>query len=138
MRHFLAAILFLPALAGLSALPCRADDAVAGDDDLVQKVRKAIDEGLSFLRSQQRKTDGSWELGGAAHPTRSPSSRLPARLATSWSSPRWEAPRAAASAAAPLRCSAVTRKTWIRRFIDSSRLFHSSVMCRYAAAPSPR
>lgn len=43
----------------------RADDdrAVAGDDDLVNKVRKSIDEGVSYLRGQQRKTDGSWEIG---------------------------------------------------------------------------
>ena len=54
-------------------LPVRAllaeDKAVAGDDDLVEKVRKSIDEGVSFLRSQQRKTDGSWELGALAHAT---------------------------------------------------------------------
>src|ERR1700722_9234936 len=41
------------------------DKAVAGDDDLVDKVRKSIDEGVGFLKSQQRKTDGSWEIGGA-------------------------------------------------------------------------
>jgi hypothetical protein len=39
------------------------EKAVAGDDDLVDKVRKAVDEGVSFLKSQQRKTDGSWEVG---------------------------------------------------------------------------
>jgi len=41
-----------------------ADDegAQAGDDELVRKVRRAIDEGVSYLRSQQRR-DGSWEVG---------------------------------------------------------------------------
>jgi hypothetical protein len=41
------------------------DKAVAGDDDLVDRVRKSIDDGVSFLKSQQRKTDGSWEVGPA-------------------------------------------------------------------------
>ncbi len=41
------------------------DKAAAGDDDLVDKIRKSIDEGVAFLKSQQRKTDGSWEVGGA-------------------------------------------------------------------------
>lgn len=45
-------------------LPAQDDTTVAGDDDLVGKVRKSIDEGVSFLKSQQRKTDGSWEVGG--------------------------------------------------------------------------
>src|SRR5438046_84782 len=39
------------------------DNIVVGDDELVGKVRKSIDEGVSFLRSQQRKSDGSWEVG---------------------------------------------------------------------------
>jgi hypothetical protein len=53
-----------PILATTAAL---ADDegAAAGDDELVDKVRKAIDEGVAFLKSQQRKHDGSWEIGAA-------------------------------------------------------------------------
>jgi hypothetical protein len=72
----LSALIVLPS--GLVTTPVRAEralprvralaeeKAVAGDDDLVDKVRKAIDEGVSFLKSQQRKTDGSWEIGPAA------------------------------------------------------------------------
>jgi hypothetical protein len=60
---FLAVPISLAPLAP-QARPADEDRAVAGDDELVQKVRKAIDEGVSFLKSQQRKTDGSWELGG--------------------------------------------------------------------------
>jgi hypothetical protein len=41
------------------------DGAAAGDDELVDKVRKAIDEGVAFLKSQQRKSDGNWEIGAA-------------------------------------------------------------------------
>jgi hypothetical protein len=44
------------------------EKAVAGDDDLVDRVRKAIDRGVLFLQSQQRRTDGSWEIGtGMGH-----------------------------------------------------------------------
>src|SRR5262245_22054731 len=43
--------------------PAQDDRTIAGDDDLVKKVKRSIDEGVSFLRSQQRKTDGSWEVG---------------------------------------------------------------------------
>lgn len=59
------AVIPLPPLA--SASGWYADDAAtttaAGDDDLVRKVRRAIDEGVSYLKSQQRKSDGSWEIG---------------------------------------------------------------------------
>lgn len=45
-----------------AARPQPADDkAVAGDDALVRKIKAAIDEGVAFLKSQQRRTDGSWE-----------------------------------------------------------------------------
>jgi hypothetical protein len=48
----------------LSHLHRQAEDkAVAGDDDLVEKVRKAITEGVSFLKGQQL-DDGSWEING--------------------------------------------------------------------------
>ncbi len=66
-RLLLAWLAFLALPLSLVLLPPASrgqDDAAAGDDDLVQKVKKSIDEGVSFLRSQQRKTDGSWELGG--------------------------------------------------------------------------
>jgi hypothetical protein len=66
MSRILSAWMFFLVIpfALISVSPAAGDDAsVAGDDDLVQKVRKAIDEGVSFLRSQQRKTDGSWEVG---------------------------------------------------------------------------
>ncbi|MFO0880466.1 MAG: DUF4159 domain-containing protein [Gemmataceae bacterium] len=67
MLRLLPCLGVVAALALLALTPTRAaDDAttVAGDDDLVSKVRKSIDEGVSFLKSQQRKTDGSWEIGG--------------------------------------------------------------------------
>ena len=38
------------------------EKVTAGDDALVGKVRKAIDEGVSFLRARQRKDNGSWEV----------------------------------------------------------------------------
>ena len=44
------------------------EKVTAGDDALVGKVRKAIDEGISFLRGQQRKDNGSWEVGTIAGP----------------------------------------------------------------------
>ncbi|MFO0929200.1 MAG: DUF4159 domain-containing protein [Gemmataceae bacterium] len=51
----------------LALTPCAArqadDKTVTGDDDLVRKVRQAIDEGVAFLRTQQRRADGSWETG---------------------------------------------------------------------------
>src|SRR5262245_44803237 len=66
-RLLFAWLVFLTLPVTLSVLPATSraqeDRTVAGDDDLVQKVKKSIDEGVSFLRSQQRKTDGSWELG---------------------------------------------------------------------------
>ena len=34
---------------------------VAGDDELVRKVRKSINAGISYLRSVQIKTSGGWE-----------------------------------------------------------------------------
>lgn len=48
-----------------AAAPAQENTAV-GDDGLVQQVRKAIDEGVSYLRSQQRKADGSWERDAGA------------------------------------------------------------------------
>ena len=43
----------------LFTLPAFAqDEAVGGDDELVRKVRSAIDNGVSYLRSKQRKADG--------------------------------------------------------------------------------
>lgn len=39
------------------------DKTVAGDDELVRKVRQAIDDGVAYLRSQQKRADGSWETG---------------------------------------------------------------------------
>src|SRR5262249_23178438 len=38
------------------------DKAVAGDDELVGKVRQSISDGVAFLRAQQRRADGSWEV----------------------------------------------------------------------------
>jgi hypothetical protein len=67
-RPLFAWLVFLATPLAVIPLPARAADppatTAAGDDDLVRKVRKAIDEGVSFLKSQQRKTDGSWEVGG--------------------------------------------------------------------------
>ncbi len=40
------------------------DKAVAGDEKLVEDVRKAIDEAVTFLKGQQNKTEGNWEVGG--------------------------------------------------------------------------
>ncbi|NBO93149.1 MAG: DUF4159 domain-containing protein [Planctomycetia bacterium] len=39
------------------------DNAGAGDDALVEKTRKAIDDAVAYLRSQQRVTDGGWDVG---------------------------------------------------------------------------
>ncbi|MFO0846269.1 MAG: DUF4159 domain-containing protein [Gemmataceae bacterium] len=66
-RHLLAWLVFLAAPLAALPLPSLADGpatVAAGDDDLVRKVRKSIDEAVSFLKAQQRKTDGSWETGG--------------------------------------------------------------------------
>ncbi len=54
-----------PIIAPARAAVADDEGAVAGDDELVDKVRKAIDEGVAFLKSQQRKADGSWEVGPA-------------------------------------------------------------------------
>ncbi len=38
--------------------------AAPEDDDLVDRVRKAIDSGITYLRSKQRPERGNWEIGG--------------------------------------------------------------------------
>ncbi len=64
-RYCFAWLVFLCTPLAMLAWPRQPDQEavlVAGDDDLVRKVRKSIDEGVSFLKTQQRK-DGSWEVG---------------------------------------------------------------------------
>ena len=72
-----------------------------------------------------------------AHDAFSASRRRLAFVATAISAEGSTSLAAAASAEAPRRYSDVTRTTWIRRLIESSRLFHPDVMCLCAAAPSP-
>jgi hypothetical protein len=62
LPFFLAGSLLIvrPALAAAPE-----EKVVAGDDKLVKNVGKAIEKGVAFLKSQQRKADGSWELGTA-------------------------------------------------------------------------
>jgi hypothetical protein len=56
-----SALLSMMVLGGLAtAAPARAADP------LVEKVRKAIDDGKAYLLGQQRRDDGSWEIGGNA------------------------------------------------------------------------
>ena len=58
MRSALLSMMVLGVLA--TAAPARAADP------LVEKVRKAIDDGKTYLLGQQRRDDGSWEIGGNA------------------------------------------------------------------------
>ncbi|HEY7159336.1 MAG TPA: DUF4159 domain-containing protein [Gemmataceae bacterium] len=54
------ALLPLVVLAVLATTPARAEDA------LVEKVRNSIENGKTYLLGQQRRGDGSWEIGGHA------------------------------------------------------------------------
>jgi hypothetical protein len=60
---FLCALVLLPPIA-VPALRVQAEEkTVAGDDDLVKRIKRSIDESIDFLRSQQVKANGSWEVG---------------------------------------------------------------------------
>jgi hypothetical protein len=57
------ALLWVPplALAAVALVPTAPPARAAAEQPLVEKVRKSIDSGVSFLRSQQRR-DGGWEV----------------------------------------------------------------------------
>ena len=80
----------LPLLLG-SVLILTAAAPARGDDPLVEKVRKSINDGKGYLLGQQR-PNGSWEIsaGDAAHPGGATSLAILALL-TAGESPRSEA-----------------------------------------------